>query len=206
MQSTVHVFLLAVFAILAIGGSFATAAEYDDGGRIGRSLRVTETTNADSDDRSFKEFLMSNLNTKITDVRINTWIRLKKSDEQVMKVLGMEQGLTRAAMEKHPKFKTFEDFQVKKWLKSDTPTATVWENLGVTAVDGIVGSADIGFRTYAKYVYALGDRVEKYIKHGGTMPKLYKSANSVENRYKEALLLTKYDEGRVVQIVNALPL
>ncbi|KAE9036700.1 hypothetical protein PR001_g6478 [Phytophthora rubi] len=202
MRSTIHTFLLAGLTILAISGGFAAAAEYNDGGRfnvgVGRSLRVAETNIADAVDAEDRTL-------NIINTRIQRWVLLKKSDEQVMEKLGIAKGLSRAAMKDHPNFQTFEDFQVKKWLKSYTSTSTVWDDLGLNNVVGAVKSAD-GYGTYEKYVFALGDKVDKYIREHGRMPKLHKSVNEVENAHKVELLKTKYDDVRVGWIVNPVPL
>ncbi|EGZ15316.1 hypothetical protein PHYSODRAFT_415892, partial [Phytophthora sojae] len=123
-------------------------------------LRVTEP-NFDTEDRSFTEFVLAHLKDKIKDMRIKAWLTLGKSDEEVMKVLGIKQGLTRAQLKAHPKFRIFQRFQVKKWLKEGASTSKVWDDLGLKNLRGRISEAD-GYETYVHLVWALGDKVTKF--------------------------------------------
>ncbi|EGZ15318.1 hypothetical protein PHYSODRAFT_301880 [Phytophthora sojae] len=123
-----------------------------------------------------------------------------------MNTLGIRQGLTRAQLRDHPEFKIFERFQVKKWLKEGTSPSQIWGNLGLTNFDGDVQIA-AGFTTYMEYVWALGAKVRKYNRNGGTPPTIHQIVDPEELRYTVSILHWKsFDDITINQVVGAYPL
>lgn len=127
------------------------------GGRLLRTSNTIDSDPTNSEEKALPSFITS----RITRWRIKTWITAKKSDNYVKRVLGME-GLTGAALTSHPKSKTYQKFKLGDWLKKDTSTAQVWDDLGMAALrEADVPNAD-GFGTYFLYMLAYDRKIQKY--------------------------------------------
>jgi hypothetical protein len=193
---TQHVFRLALLVLLGVCGMNAApisklhGVSSPDAANPPRSLRAAATVDGESPRAGEERGVSSAIKNALTKRKIKSWVASHKSDDFVMKALGME-GVAGAALKAHPKYKTFQEFKVANWLKTNTPTSTVWDDLGLSGLSlAQVRSAD-GFDTYTNYVLAYDEKFMKYWRGDTTKEfKIIPGNSRVEEAAKAAILDT----------------
>ncbi|KAJ8525748.1 hypothetical protein ON010_g15366 [Phytophthora cinnamomi] len=153
--------------VQSVQASFSTVIE-------ARLLRVAKNTQVDStsaEERGIATDVSTIISKQASNWRSNIWVKLSVSDDHVRSALGIEKGITVAALKQHPKFKTYENFKIGSWLKTDTATSKVWNELRLEKIPLEEVRNAPGFSIYKKYVVALYNKVVRYTESEGTMKK-----------------------------------
>ncbi|KAG3109718.1 hypothetical protein PI124_g5819 [Phytophthora idaei] len=161
MSLMYRLLLLTVFALLT---AFSKAEEVDhttisrstasgDGGRLLRAAIM-------SDDEKMSLPVTSFIKSRVTNLRINSWIKNRYSDDDVLGMLRLT-GLTGKPLTEHSNFKIFQKFKIDGWLKESATTTKAWDHLGLTGLTAAQVETADGLGTYVGYVIALNEKTKK---------------------------------------------
>uniref|UniRef100_H3GYK8 RxLR effector protein n=1 Tax=Phytophthora ramorum TaxID=164328 RepID=H3GYK8_PHYRM len=97
--------------------------------------------------------------------KMQYWLAVGKSDDQVKKALKME-GLTGAALKAHPNYKKLEKFMYKRegqqmddWLEEGISTKAVWDDLGLGEMSKAQRKNSDELRQYVRYATKYDDEI-----------------------------------------------
>ncbi|OWZ15361.1 Avirulence protein [Phytophthora megakarya] len=137
--------------------SLTTSDDIFKGDTYGRLLRVAELIDGEVTPNEEKELPF--IKSIIMKLKIKNWIKNEKTDEFVLAKLGI-MGLTGKSLTASSNYKEFQAFQIGRWLKKDTPTTKVFADLNLNNLPH--GTDAVEYKTYLKYVEALGKRAYQY--------------------------------------------
>ncbi|KAG3149063.1 hypothetical protein PC128_g23471 [Phytophthora cactorum] len=135
MNLMYRLLLLTVFALLSM---FSKAEEVDhttisrstasgDGGTLLRAAIM-------SDDEEMSLPVPSFIKSRVTNWRINSWIKNRYSDDYVLVKLRLT-GLAGKTLTKHTNFKIFQKFKIDGWLKESATTTKAWDHIGLKGLN-----------------------------------------------------------------------
>ncbi|KAH7491140.1 hypothetical protein PRIC1_009848 [Phytophthora ramorum] len=151
----------------------------------GRLLRKADAAKANAIDTEERGIWSSIKNWG----KMQYWLAVGKSDDQVKKALKME-GLTGAALKAHPNYKKLEKFWYKRegremddWLAEGISTKSVWGHLGLEEMSKAQRKNSDELRQYVRYATKYDDQIWKY-RNGLFEPPIYYGGSAAEMHVK----------------------
>ncbi|KAH7491145.1 Secreted RxLR effector protein [Phytophthora ramorum] len=140
--------------------------------------------------------------------KMQYWLAVGKSDDQVKKALKME-GLTGAALKAHPNYKKLEKFWYKRegremdaYVRQGMSTEYVWGNLGLEMMSESQRKSTDEFRRYMRYATKYDDDIWLH-KNSIAEPKIHYGGSAAEMKVKVQIWANaKRDNGYVKEMLR----